>query len=306
MNLLETEQTNSSKMETTPSTLSTNSSECQNSSCSLVESNETEIFSTQDRELAPILEDLENIDNNIEANATEKSRLSGYFCSDTIFNLSRKILTDREIKVLEKGLDYAPLQSKINEPELRNDFEGFCRRMRLKWYFRKEPTSEFSQTPSFTPKSSWKAPKGHPSLKLLLSEIEKEIFAIPDSRLSYSNLSREEWQAMRCLADDRSIVIKKADKGSSVAVWDRYDYIAEAEKQLKDQNVYKDVDFTEKILQDLAESSNKMLRSLKTKGKIDEKQLKYFTYEYKKTCNLGKLYLLPKIHKGYMTCQEGP
>ena len=130
-----------------------------------------------------------------------------------------------------------------------------------------------------------------------LSEIEKKIFAIPDSRLGYSNLSREEWQAIRSLADDRSIVIKKADKGSSVVVLDRYDYIAEAEKQLKDQNVYKDVDFTEKILQDLAESSNKMLRSLKTKGKIDEKQLKYFTYEYKKTCNLGKLYLLPKIHK---------
>ena len=53
---------------------------------------------------------------------------------------------------------------------------------------------------------------------------------------------------MRSLADDRNIVIKKVDKGSSVAVWDRYDYIAEAEKQLKDQNVYKDVEFTEKIL----------------------------------------------------------
>ena len=86
---------------------------------------------------------------------------------------------------------------------------------------------------------------------------------------------------MRSLADDRSIVIKKADKGSSVVVLDRYDYIAEAEKQLKDQNVYKDVDFTEKILQDLAETSNKMFWSLKTKGKVDEKQLKYFTYEYK-------------------------
>ena len=164
--------------------------------------------------------------------------------------------------------------------------------MRLKWYFRNEATSEFSETPSFTPKSLWKPPKGHPSLEVFLSEIEKEIFAIPDSRLGYSNLSREEWQAMRSLADDRSIVIKKADKGSSVVVLDRYDYIAEAEKQLKDQNVYKDVDFTEKILQDLAETSKKMFQSLKTKGKIDEKQLKYFTSDYKKTCNFGKLYLL--------------
>ena len=175
-------------METTPPTLCTNSSECQNSSCSLVESNETEFFSTQDRELASILEDLENIDNNREANATEKNRLSGYFCSDTIFNLSRKVLTDSEIKVLEKGLDYALIQSKINEPELRNDFKEFCRGMRLKWYFRNEPSSEFIETPSFTPKSSWQPPKGHPSLEVFLSEIEKEIFAIPDSRLGYSNL----------------------------------------------------------------------------------------------------------------------
>ena len=35
----------------------------------------------------------------------------------------------------------------------------------------------------------------------------------------------------------------------------------------------------------------------KAKGKISEKQLKYFTYKYKKTTNLGKLYLLSKIHK---------
>ena len=33
------------------------------------------------------------------------------------------------------------------------------------------------------------------------------------SYLKYSNMSREEWEAVRSLADDRSIVIKKADKG---------------------------------------------------------------------------------------------
>ena len=30
---------------------------------------------------------------------------------------------------------------------------------------------------------------------------------------------------------------------------------------------------------------------------MTEKQLDYYSYKYKKTCNLGKLYLLPKIHK---------
>ena len=40
-----------------------------------------------------------------------------------------------------------------------------------------------------------------------------------------------------------------------------------------------------------------MLSSLRRKGFITEKQLKYFTYEYKKTTNFGKLYLLQKIDK---------
>ena len=69
----------------------------------------------------------------------------------------------------------------------------------------------------------WKPPKGHPSLEVFLSEIKNEIFAIPDSRLGYSNLSQEEWQ-MQSLADNRSTEIKKADKGLSVVVWDRYEY----------------------------------------------------------------------------------
>ena len=102
---------------------------------------------------------------------------------------------------------------------------------------------------------------------------------------------------MRALADDRSIVIKKADKGSTVVVWDRNDYILDAEKQFSDANVYKDVSFNWNILQELVGTSNQLFQNLKSKEKISDKQLKYFTYEYKKVSNLGKLYLLPKIHK---------
>ena len=39
---------------------------------------------------------------------------------DTVFNLSRRVLTDTEIKVLEKGLDFAQIQKKLNEPEFKN------------------------------------------------------------------------------------------------------------------------------------------------------------------------------------------
>ena len=102
---------------------------------------------------------------------------------------------------------------------------------------------------------------------------------------------------MRSLVNDRSAVIKKVDKGSYVVVWDRKDYIAEVERQLGNLTVYKNVEFKEKILQDLAETSNKLFRNLKNKGGITEKELKYFMIDSKKATNLGKLYLLPKIHK---------
>ena len=98
------------------------------------------------------------------------------------------------------------------------------------------------------------------------------------------------------LANDKSNVIKKADKGSCVIVTDRETYIAEASKQLNDESVYKSAKFKDKILQDLAEKGNGISKGLKQKGKITEKQLNYFTIEQKAT-NLGKMYLLLKTHK---------
>ena len=49
---------------------------------------------------------------------------------ETIFNLSHHVLADAEIKVLEKGLDFAPIQQKTKEPELKQDFDYFYKRMR--------------------------------------------------------------------------------------------------------------------------------------------------------------------------------
>ena len=69
-------------------------------------------------------------------------------------------------------------------------------------------------------------------------------------------MPKDEWDAIRSLADERNIVIKKADKGSCVVVWDRNDYLLETDKQLKDKNFYRDVEYNANILKDLAETSN--------------------------------------------------
>ena len=134
---------------------------------------------------------------------------------------------------------------------------------------------------------------------MFLSQIENELFEIIKEPTCYSNFSQEEWRAIRTLADGRSIVIKKADKGSFIVVWDIADYLRKAEKQLSDKKVYQEVQFKKQMLSNLVDTSNNFFRGLKTKGFIAEKELKYFTYEHKKACNLGKMYLLPKIHKTF-------
>ena len=82
------------------------------------------------------------------ATLTHEGRISGFFCSKTVFNLSHNILTETEIKVLEKGLDFASVQRTLNEPELRKNFEEFCCRMRLSGI-----SETFSEIPAFRHKS---------------------------------------------------------------------------------------------------------------------------------------------------------
>ena len=82
-------------------------------------------------------------------------------------------------------------------------------KIRIKWNFQNEPSLDFSQTPAFRVKFSWKPPKGFPNLEVFLRKIKEELFKVIETPLNYSNLIKEEWQAIRFLADDSSIVIKK-------------------------------------------------------------------------------------------------
>jgi glutamine amidotransferase-like uncharacterized protein len=55
---------------------------------------------------------------------------------------------------------------------------------------------------------------------------------------NYSNLSVEEIKALKDLKNYRDIIIKEADKGSAVLVWDRKDYCSEAYRHVNDMVVY--------------------------------------------------------------------
>ena len=109
---------------------------------------------------------------------------------------------------------------------------------------------------------------------------------------SNDNLRKGERNAVYSLKNDNSIITKEADKVSAFVVWDRKDYLKEAENQLIDKNVYKKLignveDLLEKII-------NTVLKKVRDRRDISNNTLDCFLVNNPK---LGRFYLLPKIHK---------
>ena len=75
-------------MDTSPPNLCTNSAHISNDSGSPNGERNESLFCTQDKEILSILEELEQIQSTSVMNS---DRISGYFCSDSVFNLSKNV-----------------------------------------------------------------------------------------------------------------------------------------------------------------------------------------------------------------------
>ena len=88
---------------------------------------------------------------------------------------------------------------------------------------------------------------------------------------------------MCSLQNDKSVVIKPADKASAVVVWERNDYLKEAERQLSDEKTYEEMRIKEKDQVELVEKSNDLFSNLRRKNVITENENNYFTFNFKKS-----------------------
>ena len=117
------------------------------------------------------------------------------------------------------------------------------------------------------------------------------------------NLTREEYLTIHNLQSNKNAIIKPADKKSVVVVWDRNDYFKVAGKQLSDRSTYLETKVIEKDFVNLVEQSSKLFENLQRKSVIQEREKNFFNFNFKRAAYLGKLYLLPKIHKSLSKVQ---
>ena len=134
--------------------------------------------------------------------------------------------------------------------------------------------------------------KVDPTIEVYCSKLEGRILAINTGGRNCSNLSVEEIKALRNLKNCRDIIIKEADKGSAVVVWDRKDYCREAYRHLNDVVVYEKL--YENPLSKVLDRVKEALQPLQDKGYISGKNVEYLVVPRPR---LGCFYLLPKIYK---------
>ena len=190
---------------------------------------------------------------------------------------------------MSKGLKFVPTANKIDRAKLKTELEEYGRKLRLMWHFRNDE-KPFSYE-KFRPKSTFNPRNKDTVIETYLSSLEERLLDIDISSKRFNNLTKEERNALYNLRDDPTIIIKGADKGSAVVVWDRDDYLKEAPKQLEDKDVY------EEVQNDPSTLINTIMRALekiRIRGDLSNDTLNYFLVKDPK---FARFYLLPKIHK---------
>ena len=222
-------------------------------------------------ELHDSVQIVESMTGSSEQDNIGDGQLKGKIVSPNFINLSTRILSKEEISLLSKGLKFIPIATSVNKVLIKEELEYFGRQLRLLWYFRNEESINISNP--FKTKSTFN-PKGKDAtIELYLIRLEKGILAT-GTKLSYSNLIKEEGLALNSLRDDTSIIIKKADKGSGVVVWDRKDYLKEAEKQLGDKETYEEL--SSDPVSPLISIVKGCISRVKNRGDIPNETLEYF------------------------------
>ena len=210
-----------------------------------------------------------------------------------VINLSNFDIDCHERSVLEKGLKYVPY-IRATKGSIMEGFRDFSRKVKLSYFFHNKPSSKQYQERLYREKSSWL-----PDDKLLPSEIVAELedlnLKLGNIRVSSErpNMTPSEYEALKNLSNLNEIVFKKSDKGSSICIMSRQNYIDEALSQLNKDKYYQKIPGP--IFQETFDEVNMILNDLKIKGFLDQSQVNYL--KPSPDARERIFYTLPKIHK---------
>jgi len=171
-----------------------------------------------------------------------------------IFNFSSRILTSAEKSLLSKGLNLAIPPKQLNYGDFLQPFESLYK--------------ELLRTQSEIEHKNISDP-----ISATMRDAAFECLNSYDPKLE-QNLSKNEYQALQSLLKDENIVIQKSDKGNSVVILNKSDYVTRMEALLADTSKFKQLhikkgcDYNHIANQEIRIS--KALRDIKNKGAMSD------------------------------------
>lgn len=205
--------------------------------------------------------------------------------------------TKVQIDLLSRGLTFIPTINlgKGQKNQLQLDIQNYHRKIKLAVFFKHENNEGGTKFAPFMPKSVWTPPPYDlpEEIVLLVTKDQQDFREKFKFHKEMPNLSQGEMGALRDLRNNKHIVIKPADKGSSVVIMGRDQYIFEVQRQLTDTIYYKKL--KEPVYLKTVPIVHSIIDTLKNKGFISSKQGQYLKGD--KEPRERRFYILPKIHK---------
>ena len=138
---------------------------------------------------------------------------------------------------------------------MSEELDNFARNLRIKEHFGSkeveggdevsyDSASEDACAYRFVKKSKWvPKPSKNVTLESFIDNVKSDILRTAKVNTdTFDNLTPGEHTVLQSLRSNEDIIIKPADKGSSVVVMDKSAYIREAERQFSDDRFYNKLD----------------------------------------------------------------
>lgn len=244
-----------------------------------------------------------------------------------ILNLSEHFqLSPQQCKLILKGLKFVPTPAYVNRDELTMDIDNLINDIKHTYIMDfiegtkqaktvttktdlmdnsqqipKNDTNHHPNSPSqlTTPVNfkitAQRDPSRHfpPEILALDKDLRHFVKAL-DLKVPFQrNTTQGERQAIQELKQNKSIVVKKADKGSTIIVLDREQYIKEVESQLSSTLHYEKL--SEPITPKITSKFNEILDTMLHK-KLITRKIRDFLYAPREA-RTRVFYALPKVHK---------
>ena len=215
-------------------------------------------------------EEKKMMDQMFKANTKNKSSGNNNSPLKTVvYNNSNKVLSEKQLRILELGLNFAITPKKFPLIEYIAATESLCQSL-----------EEYGDDESME--------KAQTIRNIVLNHIRKGVgMKIKD------NLSAEDKKIIKEIISDPSIIICPADKGKAIVIEDRDVYLSKMQDQIDDGD-YKLENRKEKTLLD--KLHKKLINQLKSM-KIDINDFKEKRKYLVSAPVLGHMYLLIKVHK---------